>query len=299
MTDILKMILIIEETACMNLEKYLADRREFINEQIGMLLEREPGHPLSDFFQYVMEGGKRFRPILVMAAAEACGLDGEKVLPAALAVELIHNFSLVHDDLPCMDDDEFRRGRETCHKKFGEWRAVLTGDALLIWALGLLEENAEIQGIDPRSVLQVLKLYSHAAGHAGMTGGQVLDKDAQEKGEIDRETLLKIHRMKTGALIRASVMAGGILAGCPQENLEKLAIYGENVGLTFQIIDDMLDREEDEDPESVSFPAVFGVEESCEMARKATRKAMDSLDVFDEKAQPLRLLAAFLLNRKK
>jgi geranylgeranyl diphosphate synthase type II len=283
-----------------NLEEYLKEKRKIIDSGINNLLNSESPHPLREAFSYCLTGGKRFRPVLVMAAAEACGMPGEKVMPAAIAMELIHNFSLVHDDLPCMDNDDYRRGKETCHKKFGETEALLAGDAILIHSFEILSGNAKIEGISPVSVVRVVELFAKAAAHQGMTGGQVLDiRAANGTIEPNKEILAEIHNKKTGALITASVVAGGILAGADENSLALLKIYGENIGLTYQIIDDILDMETDPEKNAISFPAIFGYEESRKMAFDATEKAVRSLDSFGIGAEPLRLLAVFLRDRKQ
>jgi geranylgeranyl diphosphate synthase, type II len=280
----------------LDLKQYLEEKRKQINLEIEAILEKEGDHPLREAYAYSMEQGKRFRPILVMAAAEACGIDSAKVMPAAIGMEMIHNFSLVHDDLPCMDNDVERRGRPTCHVKFGEAEALLAGDGLLIFAFDMVSRNSMIEGIDPVNVLRVSKLFAEAAGHKGMTGGQVLDVRYQNRNEVTREVLEKIHNSKTGALIKASVMAGGILAGADEKKIKNLENYGVKIGLTYQVVDDLLDM--DDDTETISFPAVFGVEESRRMAEEATAQAVESLREFDVKADPLRQLAFYLLNRK-
>lgn len=281
----------------MNLKQYIHEKRQLVNDEIARIFNESDNHPLSEVYSYCMSGGKRFRPMLVIGAAEACNLRDYQVLPAAISVELIHNFSLIHDDLPCMDNDVERRGMPTCHAKYGTTEALLAGDGLIIFAFEILAKNAEIEGIQPESVIRVLKLFARAAGHQGMTGGQVLDMRYQHKTDIDPKTLEKIHRKKTGALITASVVAGGILASAPGDKIRNLEEYGENIGLTYQIIDDVLDFQEDK--QTVSFPSVFGPEESIAMAKKATTKAVSALKGFDEKADPLRDLAWHLLNRNK
>ncbi|MCE1245205.1 MAG: polyprenyl synthetase family protein [Firmicutes bacterium] len=283
-----------------NLDVYLKEKRQIVDAAMKEYLNREPAHPLSEIFEYCLTGGKRFRPILVMAAAEACGADGSKVMPAALAMEMIHNFSLVHDDLPCMDNDDYRRGIETCHKKFGETDALLAGDAILISAFEMLAGNAEIDGISPGSVVKVVKLYAGCAAQQGMTGGQVLDMHAAKNLITpDKEILSEIHNKKTGALITASVMAGGILGGASEDQLSSLETYGKNIGLTYQIIDDILDMETDPEKNAISFPAIYGYEESRQMAFDATDKAVKSLETFGEEAEPLRKLALYLRDRKQ
>jgi geranylgeranyl diphosphate synthase type II len=277
------------------IEPYLEEKRRIIEGEIQQILEGEPDHPQGEIFAYCMGNGKRFRPILLMAAAEAFGLPGRQVIPAALSIEMIHNFSLVHDDLPCMDNDLERRGRPTCHARFGETEALLAGDGLLIFAFGVLTQNAEIPGIDPLSVVQVARLFSRSAGHLGMTGGQVMDMRFQKGGRITPEALMELHRKKTGALITASVLAGGMLAGASRDGLSSLKVYGDGIGLTFQIVDDLLDQ--DTDKTAVSFPGVFGQEESRRMAADATAQALKAIESLGERARPLGEIARLLLNR--
>lgn len=236
-------------------------------------------------------GGKRFRPVLCLAAAEALGVDRSLAMPAACAFEMIHCFSLIHDDLPCMDDDDMRRGKPSSHKAFGEALALLAGDGLNTWAF-----HVATQAKAPAEAnLRVVRELAEATGHPGMIGGQVIDLDGQQ-GSVDREQLRAIHRAKTGALIRGAVRCGAILGGANEEQLAALTGYGERVGLVFQITDDILDAEED--PEPVSFPALFGLEESHRMAREATLEAVALLEPFGQKAEPLRALALYLLDRK-
>ena len=281
----------------MDLKIYLKEKRSLINRQLDEYLKNDPDHPLQEIFHYAFVGGKRFRPILIIASTEACKGNGLAAIPAAIAMEMIHNFSLIHDDLPCMDNDDYRRERETCHKKFGETNALLAGDALLIYAFNILTGQKEGYPVSPESRLRLMELYSRASGHQGMTGGQVLDMEFQDKEEISKDQLLQIHTRKTGALITASTTAGGIVAGASEEIIDRLRIYGEKIGLTYQIIDDLLDM--DTDPSSISFPAVYGVEQSKEIAKESTNEAIKALEIFDESAEPLRLIADYLLNREK
>lgn len=281
----------------MNLKNYLEEKRVMVNEEIQRVLTAQGNHPLSEIFHYTLTDGKRFRPILVISSAEACGLEGSLALPAAVAIEMIHNFSLIHDDLPCMDNDDYRRGKETCHKKFGETDALLTGDALMIFAFNIIAKYRNDSSIPAENLLKVVSLFSEAAGHAGMTGGQVLDMNYQGKTVITKEALMEIHTKKTGALITASTVAGGIMAGASEEKIERLKLYGEKIGLTYQIIDDLLDM--DTDPGSISFPAVFGVEESRRIAEESTGEAVHAMDIFGSKGEPLRKIAGYLLHRKK
>ncbi|HEY4001133.1 MAG TPA: farnesyl diphosphate synthase [Candidatus Xenobia bacterium] len=253
---------------------------------------------LGEMMRYALfPGGKRFRPILVIAAAEALGVPAARVLPTACAVEAIHGFSLVHDDLPSMDNDMVRRGKPTVHVKFGEAEALLVGDALSIYAFKMAAANGRQPGVDPAVVLQVIEELADASGYPGMVGGQIVDIRLMKEKQVSGEALLEVHRHKTGALIRGCVRAGAMLAGATLDQLRALTCYGENIGLVFQIIDDVLDAQEK--AESVSFPAVFGLERSQRMAQEATMEAVAALESFDEKAAPLRKLAMYLLERDK
>lgn len=241
----------------------------------------------------VFPGGKRFRPVLALAACEALGTPRAKAMPIACAFELIHCFSLVHDDLPCMDNDDERRGRPTNHKVYGEDVGLLAGDGLSIWAFHVAVQGSE--DLSAAALRQLVEELAHASGHRGMVGGQVIDLAAQKAGKVDGAELLRIHAAKTGALIRGAVRCGAIVAGADAEQLERLTIYGERVGLVFQITDDILDHAED--PEAVSYPALFGLEQSKEMARKAVEEALAALEPFGAKAEPLAALATYLLTR--
>ncbi|MCL6634502.1 MAG: polyprenyl synthetase family protein [Peptococcaceae bacterium] len=251
----------------------------------------------------VMGGGKRLRPALVMAGAEAVGGSAAGVMPAACALELIHTYSLVHDDLPAMDNDDYRRGRLTCHKVYGEALAVLAGDALLTLAFQLLA----VCDSRPEDVVKVIREVAAAAGTSGLIGGQVVDTFSE--GEIiDESTLEYIHRHKTGALYRASVRAGAILAGADEKRLAFLTEYAEYLGLAFQIKDDILDIEGDEKKigkpvgsdiknKKATYPALFGLEKSREKARQAAERAREALRPFGSEADFLRLLVQFVIDR--
>lgn len=241
----------------------------------------------------VFPGGKRFRPVLALAACEAVGGPRERALAVACAFELIHCFSLVHDDLPCMDNDDMRRGRPTSHKVYGEAVALLAGDALSIWAFQVATQGSE--AYPPGVLAQVIEELARASGHLGMVGGQVIDLQAQKSGQIDGSQLKAIHAAKTGALIRGATVCGALVGGADPEALRRLTRYGELIGLVFQITDDILDHLED--PESVSYPALYGLERSRAMAREAVTEALEQLLPFGPKAEPLVALAEYLLTR--
>ncbi len=253
----------------------------------------------------VLAGGKRLRPILVIAGAELCGGKAADVMPAACALEFIHTYSLIHDDLPAMDDDDLRRGKPTNHKVYGEDIAILAGDALLTHAFSLLADNAD-----------VVRLVSHAAGTFGMVGGQVADIQADQgrwkklqgtEYRSPKGLLQFIHLRKTAALIRASLVAGAILAGGKKAQIAALDNYGEHIGLLFQVTDDILDqigdkkklgkRGSDRANQKLTFPAIFGLERSQAIATALTKRAHQALSPFGQKADVLHHLADFILSR--
>ena len=241
----------------------------------------------------LFSGGKRFRPILTIGAAEALGHSGQIALRAACAYEMIHCFSLAHDDLPCMDDDDERRGKPTAHKVFGEAGALLAGDGLSIWAFHEISQLPD--GVPAEVGLRLVQDLAQASGHPGMVGGQVIDMEARDE-TVDHAFLERIHRAKTGALIRGSVRAGAMLGGADEAQLDALTRYGELVGLVFQMTDDILDAAED--PEEISYPKLLGMEETKRLVREATQEALDCLASFGPQAEPLRALATFLETRK-
>lgn len=252
-------------------------------------------------------GGKRLRPVLVVAAAEAVGGDVNKVIPAACAMEMIHTYSLIHDDLPAMDNDDYRRGKLTNHKVYGDARAILAGDALLTMSFGLLAQIATTQDVDPLLVLQIINEISQAAGATGMIGGQVVDLESENKS-IDADTLMYIHAHKTGALYRASLRSGAILAGARAEQLTALTKYAHYLGMAFQITDDILDIEGDTEKlgkeigsdirkQKATYPSIFGLEKSKSMAAEAVQMAIDHLNNFAAEADFLRAMAVYLLER--
>jgi geranylgeranyl diphosphate synthase type II len=249
--------------------------------------------------------GKRLRPLLTLMAAEACGGEIEAALPAACAVEMIHSYSLIHDDLPAMDDDDLRRGRPTCHKAHGEARAILAGDALLTLAFQVLAQDVRPAEVAARccGVLAV------AAGAVGMVGGQADDLQA-ESLPATLETLEAIHRRKTGAMILAALRLGAFIAGASESRLTALGIYGKNLGMAFQITDDLLDAAGDEqvvgkrvgkdlDRGKLTFPGLLGVEESRRRAEQLIDGACDALTGFGSRAEHLEALARYVLERNR
>jgi geranylgeranyl diphosphate synthase type II len=263
--------------------------------------------PLGAAIRYsALDGGKRLRPALTLAAAECLGGDRDRALPVAAALEMIHTYSLIHDDLPAMDDDTYRRGKLTCHKQFSEAAAILAGDSLLTQSFQVIGEADAIPA-DHR--VRIVTELSSACGPAGLIGGQMADL-AAAGGEVDLPMLEYIHTHKTGALIQAAVRCGGIAAGGSEKELRILGNYGRRAGLGFQIIDDILDVEGD--PEETgkatgrdrhlgkaTYPALFGVESSRQRAGELIAEAVQGLAEFGEEADLLRGLARFIGERSR
>lgn len=254
----------------------------------------------------VLGGGKRLRPTLCLLAAEACGIDPAAAMPAACALELVHTYSLIHDDLPAMDDDDLRRGRPTCHKAFDEATAVLAGDGLLTLAFELLARHIH----PPEAAIACVQALAEGAGPHGMVGGQMADLQAEGRNDATLEALEAIHRRKTGALLRASLRLGGLVAGADAVRLRALDGYGHAVGLAFQIVDDLLDVEGDEaklgkrvrkDSElgKWTYPGLLGVEGSRNRARQLAEEAVEALTPLGGRGDRLRALALDLLKRDR
>lgn len=296
----------------MEIKTYLNEQKAVVEnalEQYTPLAEPPFTSHLESMRYSLFVGGKRIRPILCLAAGEAVSdkVDMKTdLLPICCALECIHTYSLIHDDLPAMDNDDLRRGKPTNHKVYGEAGAILAGDGLLTWAFDLLSQNSYSK-IPAKQRLQIIQIISRAAGSLGMVGGQALDIEHENK-EFPFEMLKTIHRNKTGALITASVLAGAVAANANQEQLDSLKEYGDQIGLAFQIVDDLLDvistTEElgkaagsDQELGKATYPAFFGVEETRNRAVEAVNKALASLEGFDHKAEPLRLLAKYIYDR--
>ena len=262
---------------------------------------------LAESMEYsLMAGGKRLRPILVMAAADAVGARGTDFVQAACGIEMIHTYSLIHDDLPAMDNDDYRRGKLTNHKVFGEALAILAGDALLTQAFEVILRQ---QGVSAEVLVQVLKEMSIAAGPNGMVGGQVIDMLSEGK-RISMEELRKMHMGKTGALFRAAIRSGAILGGASEAKLAALTTYADCFGLAFQITDDILDVVgdeavigkpvgSDERNEKSTYVTLTSLEEAKKLAADTVQQALDALEVFGDEAKFLRDLVKMLLERNK
>jgi len=296
----------------MDLKSYLKEKKEIVDRALEKIftVSKEPSADIIKAMRYsLFAGGKRLRPILCLAGAQAVGGEERLVLPVGCALELIHTYSLSHDDLPVMDDDDLRRGMPTNHKVFGEAVAILAGDGLLTEAFRVMAGMDLPNDADPRSLLRVIGNIAEAAGYQGMVGGQVADIQWQGK-EVDAPVLEFIHTHKTGALIAVSVTSGAILGGGNATQIEAIRSYGEKIGLAFQISDDILDVEGDsqemgkgvggdEQKGKITYPSVLGLGHSKEIQRELVEKAIHSLGQFDHRADPLRFIAKYIIERKK
>ena len=290
-----------------DIETYLSERKELVDRKLLELLPNlnDDSGGLDESMRYsVLGGGKRLRPILCMAASEAFGGSVESTLPFACAIEMIHTYSLIHDDLPSMDDDLLRRGKPTNHSIYGEALAILAGDALLTDAFFLIANEGLTRGLSKSQLIEVIKDLSVAAGSRGMVIGQAIDLSLEGCHEVSLDKCERVHLLKTGALIDASIIIGGKIGGADSYQLSKLKSYSRSVGLAFQIIDDILDIEGDGETgksrgadarnKKVTYPALIGTEKSKEIALRLTKEAVDALAGFDVKAKPLRELAFYL-----
>lgn len=279
-----------------------------VNRELNQYLPQGRPEMIHESMAYsINAGGKRLRPALVLWTTELLGGHRAHAMPAACALEMIHTYSLIHDDLPCMDDDQLRRGKPTNHVVYGEAMALLAGDALLTHAFEVTTRAMEY-GADPRHVVRVVHEIAHAAGSLGMVGGQVVDILSEGK-KIDLETLRFIHALKTGALFRASIRSGAILAGATDDDLARLTEFAEYLGLTFQITDDILDVVGDEaklgkpvgsdkSHEKATYPSLLGLEEAQRLAQESCQRAKASLAPFGEKTERFCQLMDYILERE-
>jgi len=292
-------------------ETYLHERKLLVDKALEKTMPQPSGlagEVIASMNYSLFAGGKRLRPILCIAGAEALGGSADAVLPVACTLELIHTYSLIHDDLPAMDNDDFRRGKPTNHKVYGEAAAILGGDGLLTLAFTLMVQYGLQNSTDKGRLLRVIELISHAAGYKGMVGGQTVDISYEAK-EPDPTVVEYIHRHKTGALIAAAVTAGAILAGGSEDQEKAINRYGQQIGLAFQIADDVLNIEGDKEMMGkdigsdhargkMTYPSVFGLTESKRTQEQLMDSAIDCLEEFDEKAAPLRDIARYIIKRK-
>jgi len=294
------------------LKDYLNEKKAVVDRALeGCFSEQEgPEADVIASMKYsLFAGGKRLRPILCIAGAETVGGNQADILPVACALELIHTYSLIHDDLPVMDDDDLRRGRPSNHKVFGEATALLAGDGLLTEAFHLMATAGLSDRIIPNALLKVINLIARASGYRGMIGGQLVD--IQSEGKPADSTLVEfIHTHKTGALISAAVTSGAILCNGNESQIQAIEAYGDRIGLAFQISDDILDIEgdsmtmgkrvgADEQKGKATYPAAVGLTRAKEIQSELVDAAIESLDIFDRGADPLRQIARYIVKRQK
>lgn len=289
------------------MRRILKERAEEVEKYLlGALPQNSPERLLSAMRYSLGAGGKRLRPVLCLSCAALCGAVSEKVLPFACAIEMIHTYSLIHDDLPAMDDDDFRRGKPSCHKAFNEALAILAGDGLLTDAFALAASSP----LAPGDVLRAIIRLAEAAGSAGMVGGQALDMEYTGLANISLSRIRHMQSLKTGAMIEASCACGAILAGAPQDRVDAVSDYGKFLGRAFQVVDDVLDitgdsatlgkpAGSDQEKGKNTCPSVLGVEESMRLAREDGEKARSALKDFSgPEAAFLQALVTYILNRR-
>lgn len=296
----------------MEITSYLDKQKKRVDRALEALFDKELSREygrLAEGIRYsLLAGGKRIRPVLALAAIEAVGGDSDALLPLTLPLELIHTYSLVHDDLPAMDNDDLRRGRPTNHVVYGEASAILAGDALLTHAFTLLSDPVYDRVLSASRRMEVVYELSHASGLSGMVGGQFLDIVSEGK-HLTLPELENLHRHKTGALLRASVRIGGILAGASAERIEALTKYGESIGIAFQIADDLLDvlgtaeelgkaAQKDAGKSKNTYPGLVGVNRARVLAEEKCKEAHEAVAIFGAKGEPLAHIASYIIERR-
>ncbi len=298
-----------EQTAKFDLESYLQRQKLVIEQALDRSLVITKPAKIYESMRYsLLAGGKRLRPILCLATCELMGGTVDMGMPTACALEMIHTMSLIHDDLPAMDNDDYRRGKLTNHKVYGEDIAILAGDGLLAYAFEYVA--TQTQNVPAERIVRIVACLGRTVGAAGLVGGQVLDLESEGKTDISAETLSFIHTHKTGALLEASVVSGAILAGATDADLAKLSAYAQNIGLAFQIIDDILDitatdeqlgktAGKDLRAKKATYPSLWGLEKSQAQAQQLTDSAIAQLANYGESAEALRSLAQYIVARDR
>lgn len=298
-----------------DLKTYLSETKAKIDEALDQYLPSFQGleGKVVEAARYsLLAGGKRIRPILCIAAHDALGGNSSAIYPVACALEMIHTYSLIHDDLPAMDNDDFRRGMPTNHKVFGEGVAILAGDLLLTYAFELMatsQKTYSLERVDPSIIMRIIRTIAEAAGFKGMIGGQVIDIEYENIVDVDIAAVEYMHTRKTGALLTASVISGALLGGASEEELNHFNTYGQHFGLAFQITDDLLDVTGDFDHMGKSpgsdaghnkktYPALMGIETSRKVAEEHVSRAVEAVKVFGPRAEPLRAIALYLIERR-
>ncbi|WP_414573738.1 geranylgeranyl diphosphate synthase CrtE [Nostoc sp. CCY 9925] len=297
------------EEANFNLAAYLKERQRLCDTALDRAIPILYPETIYESMRYsLLAGGKRVRPVLCLATCEMIGGTIEMAMPTACAVEMIHTMSLIHDDLPSMDNDDYRRGKLTNHKVYGEDVAILAGDGLLALAFEYVALQTP-ENVPRDRVLQIVIRLGRALGAAGLVGGQVVDLQCEGKSDISLETLNFIHEHKTAALLEACVVCGGIVAGASSEDVQRLSRYAQNIGLAFQIVDDILDitatqeqlgktAGKDQKAQKVTYPSLWGIEQSRSKAQELIQAACAELEPFGERAKPLQAIAHFIISRQ-
>ena len=296
------------QTVAFNLDKYLRDRKQEVETALDASIAVTYPEKIYESMRYsLMAGGKRLRPILCIAANELLGGNPVSAMPTACAMEMVHTMSLIHDDLPAMDNDDFRRGKPTNHKVYGDDIAILAGDALLAYAFEFIAENTK--GVTAERILKVIAHLGHAVAATGLVGGQVVDLECEGKQDITAETLTFIHIHKTAALLESCVICGALLAGANDTDIMRLSTYANNIGLAFQIIDDILDitstseqlgktAGKDLSAQKVTYPSLWGIETSQQKAQELVESAKAQLVSYGDAALPLIAIADYITARK-
>ena len=291
-----------------DLHSYLKQRKNLVEEALDNSLTIKKPETIYQAMRYsLLAGGKRLRPILCLATCELTGGSTDIAMPTACALEMIHTMSLIHDDLPAMDNDDYRRGQLTNHKVYGDDIAILAGDGLLAYAFEYVAANTH--NVPAERIVKVIAHLGRTVGAEGLVGGQVLDLESEGKADISAQTLSFIHTHKTGALLETSVVSGAVLAGASAEDITKLSRYAQNIGLAFQIIDDILDitatdeelgktAGKDLQAQKATYPSLWGIEKSRIQAQNLIDDAIAQLTTYGEKAEPLREIANYIITRK-
>ena len=295
-------------TVAFNLDKYLRDLKQEVEAALDASIAVTYPEKIYESMRYsLMAGGKRLRPILCLAACELIGGERSWAMPTACAMEMVHTMSLIHDDLPSMDNDDFLRGKPTNHKVYGDDIAILAGDALLAYAFEFIADQTK--GVPAERVLKVIAHLGHAVAATGLVGGQVVDLECEGKIDVTADTLTFIHIHKTAALLESCVICGALLAGANDTDIKRLSTYANNIGLAFQIIDDILDitatSEElgktagkDIAAQKVTYPSLWGIETSLQKAQELVEQAKVQLVNYGDAALPLMALADYITSRK-
>lgn len=296
-----------EQSINFDLRSYLKEHQKLVEVALDKSIALEKPEKIYEAMRYsLLAGGKRLRPILCLASCQLMGGTLSMAMPTACGLEMIHTMSLIHDDLPAMDNDDYRRGKLTNHKVYGEDIAILAGDGLLAYAFEYVA--TQTQDVPADRLIKVIAKLGRTVGAAGLVGGQVLDLESEGKTDVTAETLSFIHTHKTGALLETSVVSGAILAGASESDIARLSQYAQNIGLAFQIVDDILDitatdeqlgktAGKDLQAQKATYPSLWGLEKSQEQAEKLVNDAITQLESYGENAEPLRAIARFIVTR--